>query len=147
MKARRPRDAGETLIEILISITIMGLGVVALLSAMGTAATTSGLHARQAGEVQGIQSFVQAVQDAPYVTGCPTSYAPAGYTDPFGYTLTASVTGYATGTNFSTTCLTPDQGVQRVQVKIHQNDGRVRDELFVMYKRNPCDTSAALAAC
>ena len=137
MRARRPRDAGETLIEILLSIAIMGLGLVALLSAMGTAVATSGLHARQAGEVQGIQSFVQAVQDSPYVTSCPTIYSPAGYTDPFGYTLSASVTGYASGVAFSPTCITPDQGVQQVRVKIHQNDGRVGDESFVIYKRNP----------
>lgn len=144
MSRRRP-DAGESLVEILLSITIMSIALVALLAGMGTAATTAGLNARQTGQVQGLQSFAQAVLDAPYVA-CATTYSPAGYVDPSGYTLSVGNVRYqqtggwtaAGGAVYGATCPSPDQGSQQMRVIVHQADGRVADESVVIVKRRPC---------
>ena len=45
---RRTSEAGESLVEIVVAVAILGLGVVALLGGLGTAVSTSGLHRRQA---------------------------------------------------------------------------------------------------
>lgn len=136
-------DGGESLVEILLSVMIMGVAVVGLLTAMGAVATTSGLHARQASQVQYLRTFMQQVTDAPYVpvsTCPPPAYVPPGFVDPNGYQLTAAVTGFGVGNGFSATCSTADTGAQQVTVLVHQLDGRVRDETYVLVKRRPCNS-------
>lgn len=138
----RGSDRGETLIEILISIVILGVGIGALMSGMGTAAVASGLHTRQAQQIETVRNFVDAVTSAPYVN-CATGYVPAGYgpADVPGYTLKATVSHYATGHEFKPTCPAVDEGAQRIKVEIAQGDDRVRGETFVIVKRRPCNTS------
>lgn len=144
MRAGR-NDHGETLIEILLSVAILGVAMVALLAGMGTAVTTAGVNARQTGQVQGLQSFVQAVLDAPYVN-CATTYAPAGYSDPSGYAVTVGSVRYqqvggwtlAGGSVYGGTCPAADQGSQQMTITIQKPDARVRDESLVVVKRNPC---------
>lgn len=144
MRSARARDRGESLIELLVSITILGVAASALLTGMGAAVTTSGYHTRQAQQVESVRNFVEAVVATSYVA-CAASYAPPGYgpTDtprlaPAGYVLTANVTGYASGAGFSPSCPATDEGAQQVQIRITQVDSRVRDEQFTVVKRKPC---------
>lgn len=137
----RTSERGESLIELLVSIVILGIGVTALLTGMGAAAVTSGYHTNQAQQVETIRNYVDAVQSAPYVS-CATSYEPSGYDapplKPAGYTMSAKVEKYASGSGFSASCPTPDQGAQQVLVTIVPPDSRVRTEQFTILKRKPC---------
>ncbi|MGZ4640340.1 MAG: type IV pilus modification PilV family protein [Actinomycetes bacterium] len=131
-------DAGESLVELVISIGILGVGVIALLAGMGTAATTGGLHREQTLEVQYLRSAAEAVQDATYVP-CAASYA-NGVAPASGYTVSVSVKD-ASGAAFASPC--NDTGLQRVTITVGQTDSRVRGESLVVVKRQPCSNGGA----
>ena len=141
MTSVRP-DAGETLVEILLSIMILGIAVAALMFGMGTAATTSGYYDRQAQQAETMRNYVAALQALPYVP-CAAQYAPsAPGLVPMGYSVTpAQVVGYASGALYPYPAACPatgDQGAQQLRFTISQGDARVRsDELYVI-KRKPC---------
>lgn len=129
-------DGGETLIEILLSTMILGIAVSALLFGLGAAATTGGFHKRQAQQAESLQNVLDALQAAPYVD-CASSYTVTSALVPAGYTVSASVIGYASGAGFLGSCAA-DEGVQRVRVEVFQSDSRVRKESVVVGKRKPC---------
>ena len=139
----RTSDAGETLIEILLSIVILGISVSALMFGMGSAATTSGYHDRQAQQAETQRNLVDGLQALPY-TACATTYAtPAGLV-PTGYSVTVNVVGYAAGavypypTSMPSTCPGSDEGAQQLRVTVSQSDTRVRSEELYVVKRKPC---------
>ena len=138
----RPTDAGETLVEILLSIMILGIAVAALMFGMGAAATTSGYHDRQAQQAETVRNYVAALQAMTYVN-CATQYVPpAAGLIPTGYAITpAQVVGYAFGAQYpypGGCTSTGDEGAQQLRFSISQGDARVRsDELYVI-KRKPC---------
>ena len=136
----RPSDAGETLIEILLSIVILGISVSALMFGMGSAATTSGYHDRQAQQAETQRNLVDGLQSLPY-TACATTYAsPAGLV-PTGYSVTVNVVGYASGATYPYPAACPatgDEGAQQLLVTVSQSDTRVRSEELYVVKRTPC---------
>jgi Tfp pilus assembly protein PilV len=101
---RPPRDEGETLLEVVISIAIMGIAFVGLLGAMLTAASMSGLHRRQADAQVLLVSAVEQLKSASYVSCADsTSYSP-----PAGVTETVE---YWNGIDFGPTCFEVDASV------------------------------------
>jgi len=134
-------DSGESLIEILLSIMILGIAVAALLFGMTTAASTAGLNARQTQQAETVRNAVAALQALPYVkcTSSPSYSVPAALV-PTGFTVTSPVTGFASGPTFSGSCPgTGDQGAQRLVVTVTTTtDTRVRAETATVIKRNPC---------
>lgn len=133
-------DAGETLVEILLSIMILGIAVSALMFGMGSAATTSGYHDRQAQQAETLRNLVDAVQALPY-SPCAGTYAtPAGVV-PAGYSVTTTVVGYASGAAYPYPAACPatgDEGAQQLRVTVSQPDTRVRSEELYVVKRQPC---------
>ena len=133
-------DAGESLVEILLSIMIMGIAVSALMFGMGSAATTSGYHDRQAQQAETLRNLVDGLQALPYAP-CATTYpAPAGLV-PAGYSVTADVVGYASGAAYPYPAACPatgDEGAQQLRVTVSQPDTRVRAEELYVVKRKPC---------
>jgi type II secretory pathway pseudopilin PulG len=136
----RPADGGESLVEILLSVTIMGIAVSALVFGMASAATTSGYHDDAAEQAELVRNYADAVQAMSYVP-CTATYAPTGAPVPTGYSVTATVVGYASGTTdpFPATCpSTGDEGAQQVRVSVAVPDSRVRAEELYIVKRKPC---------
>lgn len=68
MKRPNPLEsqAGLTLIEVLISVMILGIAFVAILGAMSTTIIGSALHRKQAAEQTIIRSYAEAVKSLPY---------------------------------------------------------------------------------
>jgi type II secretory pathway pseudopilin PulG len=127
LNSRGPSDAGETLIEILIAIAVMGIAFAALLGGMLTAATMSGVHRLQAdGHLQLVHA-IETVKAAPYVP-CTKSYLVSDV--PTDWAVTDTVE-YWDGTNFGATCLEPPDGpvpyyrTQRITFVVASSDGRV----------------------
>ena len=119
---RPARDAGETLIEIVISIAIMGIAFVALMGGMLTAVSLSALHRQQADTQLQLVSAIEQVKTAPYVD-CAVSTT---YPRPAG--VTNEIVEYWNGINFGMTCY--DASVtyyssQRITVFVTSDDGRV----------------------
>ena len=64
-------DAGETLVELIVAVAVLGIAVVALVSGLGTAILTSGLHRTAAVQSTAIRDYAEALEQAPYVN-CAT---------------------------------------------------------------------------
>jgi type II secretory pathway pseudopilin PulG len=131
----RRDDRGETLLELIISIAIIGLGVTSILGAVMAATGSSTLDQRQVQAQSRLKSWAEKLNTAGYVDCATTSSYPtyltfAGQTSPAPALPNGFTAGYVTvqswnGTGFVAT--TPsctagvggtDQGVQRVQLRI-----------------------------
>jgi len=137
-------DSGETLIELLMSIAIMGIAMVAVMGAMSTGVLTSDVHRKQAVAGTAVDSYAESVKQAVKSTGYQSSCSPtygSTFTLPTGYTKSIVAVSFWTGTAFQATCSTAaDVGVQRVTLQIASSDGRASERLVVVV-RKPCRTS------
>ena len=113
------RDAGETLLEVVIAIAIMGIAFVALLGGMLTASSMSGLHRRQADAQVQLVSALEQVKAALYVPCAGNS----SYPRPTG--VTSETVEYWNGIDFGPTCyetLVPYYLTQRVTIVVAGGD-------------------------
>ncbi|MFB7176106.1 prepilin-type N-terminal cleavage/methylation domain-containing protein [Streptomyces sp. NPDC056257] len=117
--ARRPRlrrgEEGETLIEVLVAVVLMGVAFAAILGGMGTAIISSAAQQKVTGADSVIRSAAEKVVSAPYVScagGYPTPTPPAGYT------VTVTIEYWDGVGTFGQTCPTADTGVQKVTLTV-----------------------------
>jgi type II secretory pathway pseudopilin PulG len=143
VRARRPRgDQGETLVEVTVSVILLGITVVALIGGLVTAVMMSDVHRKQARAQAYVRNFAEAIQQGVLSSG---GYKPCG--QPADY-LSAAPTAaglvpsvdpveYWNGTSFVTTCGT-DGGVQRLTLRVTvTGDSRVAESLQIVI-RKPC---------
>jgi type II secretory pathway pseudopilin PulG len=143
---RATRDErGETLVELLATIVIMGTAVVAVIAGIGVAITASDANAKQVTALTVVRNYAEAIQAGRYVP-CATaaSYAPAAvaFTPPPNFTV--SVTGsvaYYDGTStapavFAAACPSPDMGAQQFTIRAQSTDNRA-DRSLQIVKRGP----------
>jgi type II secretory pathway pseudopilin PulG len=160
--AHQDRDRGETLLELLVTISIIGVSVVALLGAVLIAVDASTLDRRQI-QAQGLlrswsEAVVRATTDATYPTcgdasdyaSGPFAFGASGLAAPAGFSATVVSVEYftrSTGTWVSSssvgTCTaSDDQGLQRVTLRMTVANslypGFAVDQAVVV--RKPCDT-------
>lgn len=128
-------ESGLTLIELLITVLILGLAIVAILGGMVTMLSTSGLHRRQADVGSVVENAAEAVKSAAYAS-CATSYVtPASSQGDVNQALAGTGSlhiRYWNGTAFVSTCPTPDQGLQMVPVTATSTDGSVTQTIYVV---------------
>lgn len=135
-------ERGETLVELLVTVVIVGTAVVALVGALALAVRVSDIHRKQATAGAAVRAFAEAIETrvsatAGYVNcATPASYAGAYTGTPNGYTATITAVEYWDGTAFATTCTT-DTGIQRVSLQVASDDGRATETLDVVL-RQPC---------
>ena len=84
-------EAGLTLVELLVTIAIMGIAFAVLVGGMGTAVLGSDLHRKQADAENILRSFAETVKSAEYVDCAQPSDYQRLFSAPTGYT--AAVTG------------------------------------------------------
>lgn len=163
---RRADQRGDTLLEIVISIAIMGIALLALLAAVGTGVATSGVHRQSVLGSTSVRDLAEAVQAAPY-TACASSYVPSPVPTASGFTYVISVPSVLAYPSSApvpsgspapvpaptweaqsactsvTTTPTPyrnDLGAQQVRIVVSPADPRSRAETLVIVKRRPCPT-------
>jgi type II secretory pathway pseudopilin PulG len=138
----RGRDDGETLIEILLSITILGICVGGIGASIAFAVRASGIHRSQAVASQYLHNYAETLQ-SDYKTCTDTAAATASsYTAeltaaPAGFAAPAVTIAFWNGTRFVTNggaCLKPDPGLQRVTVTLASTDGHVNESLAVVIR-------------
>jgi prepilin-type N-terminal cleavage/methylation domain-containing protein len=137
MTARRGSDTGFSLVESIVAIAILGIAVVAIVGALGTAASTTGLQARQADADAALRSGAEAIKSQPYVA-CPgvPAYSTAGTTLAPGMTVSLSSVEHWNGATFVAACPASDGGFQRVTLQADAAGGTfVRTLEFI--KRRP----------
>jgi prepilin-type N-terminal cleavage/methylation domain-containing protein len=133
-------ERGETLAEILVTISIMGILFAAVLGAFGISAQTSDISRKDATAETLLRSSAEAVQNATYVNCATTSAYPVQAQT--GYTVTVTAVRYWDGTpgtstspaTFGSSCTT-DPGVQAIDLRAQSTDGRAVETLTV-YKRD-----------
>lgn len=142
------RDRGETLVELLVTLSIMGIAVVALVGGIAASIRMSDIHRKQAAAGAFVRAYAEALETsvAAHPSGydlvCTgaTTYGSGAIFTPSDPSYAASVNGvaYWNGTTFVATC-TPgsDPGVQRVSLQVSSADGRAVEKLDVVLRR-PC---------
>ncbi|HEY3261097.1 MAG TPA: type II secretion system protein [Pseudonocardiaceae bacterium] len=140
-------DRGESLLEVLIAVAIMGTALVAIVGSLVTAILVSDIHRRQATAGTAVRDYGEAIENAVagggYV-GCATaaSYAsPGAFAAPAGYTksVVAGSLRYWSGGAWQTSCTT-DSGLQQLTIQVASDDGRATERLALVL-RKPCRLS------
>jgi type II secretory pathway pseudopilin PulG len=147
---------GDTLVELLVAVAILGIAVVALVGGIGTSILVSDVHRKDATAEAVVRSYAESIQSGVALDDALSTYvdcgtagayaAPPGFSVPHGYT--ASVTGvqYWTGTAFASAghaCSTradTDTGIQRLTLRVSSTDTNAVETLDVII-RKPCRQS------
>jgi type II secretory pathway pseudopilin PulG len=120
------KDRGETLVELLVTVTIVGTAVVALLGAVAAAVGASALDRRQVQAQSVLRTWgerIAAVDDAGY-GDCRSASAVAATTPapsplPAGFTASVAGVDYWTGTAFAAGCTSgSDPGLRVVHLRV-----------------------------
>jgi Tfp pilus assembly protein PilV len=150
--ARHRNQRGETLLELLMAISILGTGVVALVGGIGTSILMSDVHRKEATADTVVRSYAESIESAVALPGAQSAYAdcagvdtyatPPGFTVPSGYTATVTAVQFWTGTAFAPAgaLCTVDSGVQMLTLEVASTDTRASEKLELVV-RKPCGDS------
>lgn len=149
---RQDRDErGETLVELLVAMAILGIAVVAIVAGLATSVLVSDVHRKQAEAGVLVRDYAAALQaavvtsQAGYVScGTPASYAPSvpavaatGLSIPSGYTASVTRVQYWNGAGFASSCAAGDLGLQQLTLQVSSTDNRASEPLVIVL-RMPC---------
>jgi Tfp pilus assembly protein PilV len=146
LRRRLPRgDRGDTLVELLATVLIMGIAVTVILGAVASTLRFTDMHRKQAVAGAAVREFAERIETSAALAypGCvPLSTYDAMYTaTPSGFERKTLDVTYWDGTKFVGTC-TAD-AVRRISVQVRSTDGRAEERLDVVI-RKPCRTSDPL---
>jgi type II secretory pathway pseudopilin PulG len=137
------RDHGETLLELLIALTIMSIAVVAVVGGLLSGVAVSDIHRKQSTAGAAVRDYAESIEK--YVSGAgytacaaPSVYAPGtvGFTVPGGYTAAPVSMRYWSGTAWTTSPCT-DVGLRELTIQVASSDTRATERLVVVL-RQPC---------
>ena len=117
----RQEEGGETLLELMATVVLLGVAIVGMVGAMiGTVRTTT-QYRRSALTGNEAVNLAEAVRALPYVP-CATAASYTLPTAPFRTTYAITEIRYLSnnttaGQSWVSNCPTPDQGVQRIRVR------------------------------
>jgi Tfp pilus assembly protein PilV len=141
-RARRG-DRGESLVEILMTVTIVSIAVIAITGALATSVRMSDVHRKQAAVSAALRAFAEDLQAR--VSATPTAYVDATcatpadynglYSPPAGYTATVTRVVFWSDGQFVESC--PDNGIQLLTLRVASDDERAVQTLDVVL-RKPC---------
>ncbi|HEY3716594.1 MAG TPA: type II secretion system protein [Jatrophihabitantaceae bacterium] len=139
MRQRMSDDSGETLLELIVSIAILGVCVVAIGAGIALSVKTSAIHRDQTNASAFLHNFAESIQSS--YTSCagatPPNYAtalapPSGFNPP-----TAAVRFWdAAAAQFSSaTCPGTDPGLQQVTLTLTSTNGYVSESLVTVVRK------------
>jgi Tfp pilus assembly protein PilV len=133
-----PNDQGETLIEVIMAVAIMGIAAVAIVGGIATTILMSDIYRKQATAGAYVRNYAEAVAaPANYQASASPNYDPAavGWTAPPGNGFTATMTSVKcwNGTGF-VPCSVPN-AVQQVTLNVASKDSRASESLVVVVSK------------
>jgi Tfp pilus assembly protein PilV len=152
MLARLAReDGGESLLEVLVALVIVGIAVVAVIGGLLTSVSVSDSHRKQASAAAFARNYAENVTT--FVAGggyspCSSTaaYTPSvvGFSVPSGFSATTVLVRYWINGAWTTSgcTATTDTGVQQVTVQVASPDGRASEQLVVVV-RKPCGVGSS----
>lgn len=156
----RRRDKGETLVELVLTVTIMSIAVVSIAGALATGVRVSDLHRKHATAGAAVRALAEALHASAAASGgylddiCDAD--PVGayqsrlnsiYTAPTNFQASVTEVRFwhpngSTG-SFESGC--PDVGVQLLTVQVASVDGQAVETLDIVL-RKPCRTEDPLCS-
>lgn len=149
MRRVRSSERGETLLELLVAISIMSVAVVTIVGAIAVSIRLSDVHRRQTIARGYLTAFAEAVQAS--VAATPTGYKTCAASNVANYESLYTVsTPYVRNVvsvdywNLTTQLWTAlagcasDSGVQRLTLRVRADTGTVVDEKIQIVIRRPC---------
>jgi prepilin-type N-terminal cleavage/methylation domain-containing protein len=134
---RRDAQAGFTLVELLVTVTIMSIAFVVILGAIGVFMRSSSVEHSAADLDRATRTYAERLRAATYVSCAGISSYP-GVAAPPGFTAAITSVKYwngsATGTNFGSGPCPADNGAQQLTVRITRTADGQQDQ-FVIVKR------------
>ncbi|TDO64047.1 pilin/secretion family protein with methylation motif [Kribbella sp. VKM Ac-2571] len=133
-------ETGETLLEVLIAVAIMGIAVVAIMAGLTTSILMSDIHRKQATAGTYVRDYAEAVQTS--VAGgtygsAADDYAPdkVAFEVPPGSGLIATVDAMTCWSGSAwQSCGLGDTGLQRIALKVTDNK-RVTERLVTIVRK------------
>ncbi|MEV8375630.1 type II secretion system protein [Kribbella sp. NPDC056861] len=137
------RERGESLLELVVAISLMGVAIVAVISGLTTTVLLSDVQRKEATASTTVRNYASALQQfvaSGHYVACAGSgtYVVPGFTPPAGFTarVVAGSMKYWTGALWLPLCL-PDRGLQKLRVSVESTDGRASEYLDIVL-RKPC---------
>jgi prepilin-type N-terminal cleavage/methylation domain-containing protein len=151
------RDArGDTLIEVLLAVLIIGIASTAVLLTFSEGVAVSGTHRRLSTTDVDARTYAERLASAidsgslAYVACAGTNvYAsPPGFTPLAGDSVTVTTVSYWNGTAFSSSC-TPstDLGIQRLAVTVANTNGAATRPIQVIVRKRCSLTDVTAGPC
>jgi type II secretory pathway pseudopilin PulG len=142
----RADDKGETLLELLVAVVILGVAVVAVVGGIGASIMMSDIHRKQATAGAYARDYAEAIEN--YVaagnyneTATPSySAATIGFTVSSGFAASVTSVKCWNGTGF-VTCPTGN-GIEQLTLQVASTDNRASERL-VLVIRKPCGSGSA----
>lgn len=144
-----PDDDGETLLELMIAVAIMGIVVVAVVGGIATSILMSDVHRKQATAGAYVRNYAEVVvayvaagtpaAQANFLAGSSPDYRPStvGFTAPTGG-FVASVTSvwcWDDGSKKFVSSCAAASAVQQVTLNVASSDARASESLLVVVRR------------
>lgn len=148
-RRRRRDERGETLVELLVAIVIIGTAVVAVMAGLQLSIKASDLNRRQANSGSAVRSAAEVIER--YVNADKANYDDCASANayrsqvtldlPSGYTATQSAAQAWNGTSWVTCTASLDKGVQRVLLTVSSpgSGARQANETLYLVLRKPCN--------
>jgi Tfp pilus assembly protein PilE len=136
-------DRGETLLELVIAITIMAIAVVAVVGGLGTSILVSDIHRKQATAGATVRDYAETIENLAAAGGykacaSTTDYTTlaAGFAPPTGYadSVVAGSLRYWSSGSWQSSCST-DSGLQQLTVQVASGDGRASEQLVIVLRK------------
>jgi Tfp pilus assembly protein PilE len=138
VRARRRIDSesGETLLELVVAIAILGVCVVAIGSAIVLSIKMSAIHRAQATADDFLHNYAESLHYSACSGGTPPNYvALASLPTPNGFATPQATVKFWNGTAFaSSTCPGTDPGLQQVTLTLNSTDGFVSESLVTIVR-------------
>jgi len=135
---KRPgsNDDGETLIELIIAVAIMGITVVAIVGGIATSILISDIHRKQTTAGAYVRSYAEAVAGH-YDASASPSYLPSavGFAAPTGFTAAVTSVKCWNDTSGVFSGCTAANALQQVTLSVASTDSRASESLVVVVRQ------------